>query len=292
MNLTAGLNRIFSKTPIAGAVFLMILASGLLTSQHGLVRYLASDLHPIEIVFFRNFFGLIIFIPWLARAGLRALKTDRFGTHALRATLNAGSLMAYFMALSLIPLANATALFLSVPLFVTLGAFLLLGERVGPARWFALAAGAAGALIILRPGIVDVGVGSLLVLVGAVFAASTRLLAKSLSRTDSPAVIVAYVTILMTPVTLVAATFVWQWPSLMELPLLVAVGALGSLGQLSFVKAYSLVDVSFAEPMVFTRLLWAALIGYLLFAEIPDVWTWAGAAIIVAATACIASAKK
>ena len=191
--------------------------------------------------------------------------------------------MAYFTALSLIPLASATALFLSVPLFVTLGAILFLGESVGLPRWIALAVGMSGALVIIRPGFIDVGTGSVLVIVGATFAASTRLLAKCLSRTDSSATIVAYVTLLMTPLTLIPPAFVWRWPDFVEIPWLFAVGALGSLGQLSFVKAYSLVDISFAEPMAFTRLIWAVIIGFLAFSELPDTWTWLGGAMIVAA---------
>ena len=276
-------NRLVATSPTANAVTLMVVASALLSGQHGIVRHLASDLHPFEIVFFRNLFGFAIFVPWLIKVRADALRTQRFGTHALRAVLNGCSLMAYFMALSLIPLANATALFLSVPLFVTLGAILFLGESVGLPRWIALAVGMSGALVIIRPGFVDVGTGSVLVIVGATFAASTRLLAKSLSRTDSSATIVAYVTLLMTPLTLIPAAFVWRWPDFAEIPWLFAVGVLGSLGQLSFVKAYSLVDISFAEPMAFTRLVWAVIIGFLAFSEIPDIWTWLGGAMIVAA---------
>lgn len=281
-------NSLLATYPMAGAVILMVISSGFFSGQHGVVRYLAPEIPPLELVFFRNLFGFAVFIPWLLRNGFGAMGTQRFGMHTLRAFTNMGSLMAFFTALSLMHLADAAALFLSVPLFVCFGAILFLGERVGPARWIALAIGCVGALVIIRPGFETVGIGSLLVLVAAVFAASTRLLAKSLSRTDSPSSIVAYVTLLMMPVTLVPAVFVWQWPDLAHLPWLFAVGAFGSFGQLSAVKAYSLVDVSFAEPMVFTRLIWAAAIGYFAFAEIPGIWTWVGGAFIVAATTIIA----
>lgn len=278
----------FAAHPNVSAVVLMVIASGFFSGQHGVVRYLAPDIHPFELVFFRNLFGFAVFVPWLIRNGIGVMETQRFWTHAVRAFTNMSSLMAYFTALSLMPLADATALFLSVPLFVALGAVLFLGERFGLPRCIGLAVGCAGALVIIRPGFEAVDTGTVLVLTAAVFAASTRLLAKSLSRTDSASAIVTYVTLLMMPVTLIPAAFVWQWPTLAEIPWLFAIGAFGSFGQLSAVKAYSLVDVSLAEPMVFTRLLWAALIGYLAFTEIPGLWTWIGGAMIVAATTIMA----
>lgn len=290
MQISKTLENRLSAYPVASAVILMVISAGFFSGQHGVVRYLylSADIHPLEMVFFRNLFGFAIFIPWLVTNGFGAMATQRFGTHVVRACANMGSLMAYFTALSLVPLADATALFLSVPLFVCLGAVLFLGERLGRARWIALAFGVAGALVIIRPGFEAIGAGTSLVIIAATFAASTRLLAKSLSRTDSPPAIVAYVTLIMTPVTLVPAAFVWTSPNLWELAWLVAIGVFGSLGQLSAVKAYTLVDVSFAEPMVFTRLLWAALIGYFVFAEIPGLWTWIGGALIVIATTIIA----
>ena len=270
--------------PVASAIILMVVSSGFFSGQHGIVRFLAPDIHPLELVFFRNLFGFAVFIPWLVRNGVGAMGTRRFGTHAVRACTNMVSLMAFFTALSLIQLADAAALLLSVPLFVCFGAIVFMGERVGPTRWIAVAVGCAGALLIIRPGFGVVGLGNVLLLVAAIFAASTRLLAKSLSRTESPTTIVAYVTLLMMPVTLIPAAFVWTWPSLEQIPWLIAIGAFGSFGQLATVKAYSLVDVSFAEPMVFTRLIWAAAIGYFAFSEIPGMWVWIGGAVIVVAT--------
>lgn len=283
----AAFQAVLARHPAASAVVLMVISAGFFSSQHGVVKHLAPDIHPLELVFFRNLFGFAVFIPWLVRNGFAAMATQRFGAHFVRAACNMASLMAFFTALTLIHLADATALFLSVPLFVAMGAIVFLGERVGPARWAALAIGLAGALVIIRPGLQTVGWGTVLVLGGAVFAASTRLLAKSLSRTDSPSTIVAYVTLLMLPVTLAPAAFVWTWPGWTDWPWLIAIGAFGSFGQLSAVKAYSLVDVTFAEPMVFTRLIWAAAIGYVAFAEAPGLWTWIGGAMIVIATTII-----
>lgn len=276
-------NATLSARPGMSAIILMVLASGILSSQHGLVRFLSNDFHPFEIVFFRNLFGLAVFLPWIIRHGTGAFATEHRLLHVARAVTNGGSLMAYFFALSLIPLVDATALFLTFPLFVAVGAMLFLGERVGLKRWVAFGLGSAGAIIVLQPGLHSALLGSVLVLIAATCAAGTRLLAKSLSSTDSPATIVAYVSLLMTPLTAIPAAFYWRWPETGDLVWLFAVGASGALGQLCFVKAYSLVDISFAEPIVFTRLIWAGLIGFFIFAEIPAAATLIGGALIVAA---------
>ena len=111
---------------------------------------------------------------------------------------------------------------------------------------------------------------------------------KSLARTEGTATIVAYMSLLMTPITLIPALFVWQWPTAGQFALLAAIGGLGSLGHLCFVQAYKFADVSVVEPVIFTRLIWAALIGFLLFGEVPGVWVWIGGGTIVAATSYIA----
>jgi drug/metabolite transporter (DMT)-like permease len=292
MTPSATIARLEALPPEARAALLMIAAGAFLAAMHALVRYASADLHPFEIAFFRNLFGFCFFVPWLIHRGLRVMHTRRIGTHLVRAAFNATSMLIWFMALSLIPLADATALSLTGPLFVTLGSIFFLGETVRARRWLALGIGAAGALVIVRPGFETMSLGVILTLVSAMVAACTKLFAKSLSRTDGAATISAYVALLMTPITLVPALFVWQAPGWDDIAVLVLMGGLGSIGHLCFVKAYALADLSFAETIVFTRLVWAALFGYLLFAEVPDEWTWAGAAIIVAATSYIAHRER
>lgn len=277
--------------PAAAAVTLMVLGSGLMSLQHAVVRFIGDDIPPIESVFFRNLFGLVTLLPWLMRAGIAGLRTRRMPMHIARSVCNSLSLILFFTALGMITLGEATALNLSIPLFVCLGAVLLLGERIQAGRWLALAIGLAGALVIVRPGIVAVTAGALLVLASSLCAAGARLMAKSLAATDSSGTIVAWGALLMMPVTFVPAAFVWVWPTAWQWPLMFAIGALGVIGQLCFVRAYALADVTFAEPMVFTRLLWAAAIGFLWFGEFPDLWTWVGGAMIVAGTTMLGRGK-
>ena len=274
--------------PVFASVALMVIGSGLLSSQHAIIRHVSSDISGIESTFFRNIFGLVTLLPWLLHAGVAGLRTQRFGTHLVRAGCNALSNAVFFTALATVPLADATALNLAIPLFVCIGAAMFLRERIDGGRWLAVAIGLAGALVIVRPGVDAVSTGTLLVLASTVFAAITRLMAKSLSSTDSSRAIVAWGAVLMTPVTLVPAAYVWVWPQGWEWLFMFAIGALGVIGQVAFVRAYALADISFAEPMVFTRLLWAAGIGLLWFGEFPDLWTWAGGAMIVVGVSLMA----
>ena len=274
------------------ATSFMILAGALFASMHGTVRLVSFDLHPFLIAFFRNLFGFLVLIPILMRGGVGRFKTKRFGLHTFRACINSVSMLTWFTALSLIPLADATALALTGPLFVTLGAILTFSERVGFWRWAALIVGAIGALMVIRPGFEAVNLGALLTIAATATAAVSKLCAKSLTKTEDPATIAAYVQFLMTPITLVAALFYWQWPTVEQLIGLIAIGTLGSLAHLFTAKAYAIADLSFAEPITFTRMIWATLFGYIVFSEVPDVWTWVGAFTIVSATSIISYRER
>jgi drug/metabolite transporter (DMT)-like permease len=259
---------------------LIVLGTALLSSMHALVRGVSHEIHPYEIAFFRNSFGFIIFVPWLVRRGLAALRTDRIGLHAMRGVCNSGSMLCWFTALSLIPLAQASALSLVTPIVVAVGASLFLRERVGPARWLAALVGIGGTLVIVRPGFETVGLGTALVLGSSVLAAGSKLFAKELSDTDSAATIVAYVSIFMAGITLVPALFVWHWPDLDSLIRLLAIGVLGTTAHMCIIRSYRWLDVTFVEPFMFLRLPWAAVIGFVVFAEVPPITTWTGGLII------------
>ncbi|MBD19568.1 MAG: RNA polymerase subunit sigma-54 [Rhodospirillaceae bacterium] len=274
------------------ATSFMILAGAMFAFMHGTVRLVSFELHPFLIAFFRNLFGFLVLIPLLMRGGIGRFKTKRLGLHTFRACINSISMLAWFTALSLIPLADATALALTGPLFVTLGAILTFSERVRFWRWTALIVGAAGALMVIRPGFEAVNIGALLTIAATATAAISKLCAKSLTKTEDPATIAAYVQFLMTPITLIAALFHWQWPTMEQLIGLVVIGTLGSLAHLFTAKAYAIADLSFAEPISFTRMIWATAFGYIVFSEVPDIWTWVGAFTIVLATTIISYRER
>jgi len=275
--------------PLA-AFMMVVLAAALFAAMHNTIRFVTASegVHPFEAAFIRNVFATLFFMPWLLRNGIGVLRTQRLGLHFGRATLNSVAMLSWFTALSLMPVADATALSLMGPVFVSLLAIVFLGERVGPRRWAGIGLAIAGGLIIIRPGFSEIGLGTWLILISGIVVSGSKLIAKVLSGTESAATIVALLTFLMTPILAVPTLFVWQTPTLEQLVLLAVIGGLGTIGHLLFVQAYKMADISLVEPAIFTRMIWAALIGFVLFAEFPDLWTWIGGAVIVVGTTYIA----
>jgi drug/metabolite transporter (DMT)-like permease len=247
---------------------------------HGSVRYISAEIHPFEITFFRNLFGFIVLLPWFVVHGLQPLRTRRIGLHLLRASSNVVAMLMFFMALSMTPLAQVQALGFTAPLFATVLAIFILGERVRLRRWTALIAGFVGALIIVRPGLQPMDTGSVLTVASAAVWGFTLITIKILSRTDSAVTITAYMVLLMSPLSLLPALFYWTWPSPEMWLWLVVCGVSGTIAQLLMAQSFRVADATVVLPFDFTKIVWGALIGYLAFGEVVDIWTWAGAAVI------------
>jgi drug/metabolite transporter (DMT)-like permease len=251
------------------------------------IRTAAADLPPLEIVFFRNLFALLFILPWIWRSGVGVLKTDKIGFYTLRALVAFVSMVTWFVGISLVPLATATSLNFTAPLFATMGAALILKEKVRRRRWTAIAVGFLGVMVILRPfGPVDANM--LLILFSAATAAMGSITVKFLLRTESPSAVVCYMVIYLTPVSLVPALFVWTWPGLESWLWMVLLGLLGVLSHISATRALSVADASAVAPFEFMRLPYAAFLGWAFFGESTDAWTWAGAAIIAASSLYVA----
>ena len=282
-------NALFARLPphVRG-VLLAVAASAAFASMHVTVRYLTSDIHPFEVAFFRNAFALLFLAPWLLSLERESLVTKRIGLHILRAVFNSIAMLTWYVALSILPVADAVSLTLIGPVFVALGAMWFLGESVTRRRWLGIFIATSGAAVIIRPGFESVGIGTVLVLVSTATVSVSRLVAKNLSRTDRTPTIVGYLSLFMTPMTLIPAIPVWTWPTLNQFGLLAMVGGLGTLAHVLYIRGYKAADVSRVEPAMFMRVVWAALLGLVVFAEFPDVWTWIGAAIVVSGTTYIA----
>jgi drug/metabolite transporter (DMT)-like permease len=271
-------------------ISLMIAATVGFAAMHGGVRYLSLEQgqHPFEIAFFRNLFGMLALAPWFLRRGFQPLRTQRLGLHTLRALINVVAMLLFFTGLSLTPIVQVQALGFTAPLFASLLAVVFLGERMGLPRWSALIVGFAGALIIIGPGTGPVDVGSILVLASAATWSFAIIIIKTLSRTDSSVTITAYMVLLMTPLSLLPAVFVWQWPDPHQLAWLVFIGVSGTLAQLAMAQALHLADTTTVMPLDFMKLIWGAMIGYLLFSEVPSASVWVGGGVILAAATYIA----
>jgi len=277
-----------ATSKLRGILF-MILAAMTVSVMHVLVRYTSTSagVHPLEIAFFRNLTTLCILAPLLLRQGRSGWKSARPGLQAVRGFVGSAAMLTWFYSLYLLPVADATVLSFTAVIVTSLGAILVLGERVGPRRWIAIAVGLAGTLIILRPGVQVVSVGSLMVLLSTCLWSISLLVVKVLSRTDSSVTIVFYSAMYFTPLSFIPALFVWQWPTVAQVALMILIGVLASISHLSMTQALKLADATLVMPLDFTRLIWAAGIGYLVFGEFPDFWTWVGGAVIVASAVYI-----
>jgi drug/metabolite transporter (DMT)-like permease len=266
----------------------MVLSVSLFTVSHGFVHSVGEHVHPFEIAFSTSIFSFTFYMPWLIRTRFRPLRTNNIRIHWVRALFNVGAVCGWYFALSMTPLADAVALALTGPLMVTLGAVLFLGEPARGRRWVALAIGIVGALLIIRPGFQSFVTGYWFVIFSISCSAGARLITKHLTHSEGSATIGALMALLQVPITFVLAFYYWSWPSQTELAMMIVIGLLVGAGHYTLTVAYNRAEVGALEPLNFVRLVIAALIGYFIFAENPDTWTWAGGMVIVASTTYIA----
>ena len=268
--------------PELRGILLMCISTLGFAIMHTLIRYASAELHPVQIAFFRNVFGIIVFLPVLAQSGIHFLRTKRIGLHAFRGALNICAMLMFFYALSIVEVARATALAFSAPIFAGILSVVLLGERFHIHRWGAIVAGFVGMLVILRPGLIPLELGPLLVVVSSLLWATVMIIIKVMSRTESSLAIVAYMNIFLAAYSVVPAVFVWQWPSAEAWGLMAAIGVTGTLGQLGLSQALAETEPTVVMPFDFLRLIWVAGLGFWVFGEIPDLYVWIGGTIIFA----------
>lgn len=270
--------------PVSNAVMaslLMLGAMAFFSAGHGLVRYAATELHPFQTSFLRSFFGLVFLLPIILRdRDFSDLRVKRPKLHLARGLLSATATLAWFSALAIMPLGEAVALNFTSPLFATVLAALFLGEVVRVRRWTATVVGFIGVLIVVRPGIETVQLGALLALGAAMIISVTVLMIRVMSQEDSIRAVVTSFNLQLSVYTLVPALFVWVWPSWEMIAATFAIGAFTTIAHMMLTRAMSLAEASAIIPLEFTRLPMAALIGFIWFSEILDLWTVAGAVII------------
>ena len=275
-----------SRNNLRGLMW-MLVAGVFATFMHASIRHVSADLHPFEIAFFRLVFGLLPLVPWFIRLGWSPLKTKRAGMIIFRGVLNVICMLAFFMSLSMTPLAEVTVLVFTAPIFATMLAVFVFGEKVGLLRWGAIGFGFLGAVVVLRPGFEAIHLGSALALFAAVVWGVCLIIIKSLGKTESSVTITTYMSLVMAPLSLLPALFFWQTPNMEQLLWLVGIGIFGGIAQLAMAEALKAGETQVVMPMDFARLIWISAIAYLAFAEVPGAYTWIGGAMIFAATAFI-----
>lgn len=277
---------IFSGT--SGALLLAIASTAIFALMHALVRHVSGTMHPFEIAFFRSIFGLLAVVPLIWRIGPSVLVSRNPKLLAVRGLLGGLSLMTWFYGLSVVPLVTATALSFTSVIFASIGAWIFLKERMRLRRWTAVAFGFAGVMIIVRPGFAVFEPGSLVILLAAVLWGIGIVLVKTIARTDETVTIVAWTAMWLIVTTAVPAWLVWVTPSFSQLAWLLLIGTLGTVGTIAWTQALKAADASLVIPTDFTRIVWAGVIGFAAFGEIPDRWMWIGAVLIIGSTLYIA----
>lgn len=274
--------------PVKGALWVvasMATLAGLAACAKALAEH---GMHPFQIVFFRNLFAALVFSPLLLTRGAALFDTRQLALYGWRCLLALLSMLTWFSALGMIPLGELTAISFLAPLFGTLGAIVFLHEKVRLRRWTALIVGFAGALIILRPGLSPLGLGQGLALASTMLSGIIAILVKQLTARDDPNKIVFLTHLLLVPMSLLPAVWVWQWPPVGELPLIIGMGIFATAGHLMLVRGFAATDASLVLTFEFSKLPFAVAIAYIFFGEVIDLWTWVGAFVIIGSATYIA----
>ena len=253
-----------------------------------LAKSLGETLHSFQIAFFRSAVGLAVLLPLVMRAGRGVLRTRVPGLHLVRAMTGAVAMMCGFYALTHLPLATATAITFTRPLFLIVVAVLFLGEPVRWRRWSATLVGFAGVMVILRPGAGDFDPAMLVALLQTLAASMVVVLLKRMPPEEKHLTVLFFTVAYTTIITLGPALWVWRESSGPILVTAVLMGAIGVSAQAAMVRAFRIAEATAVAPFDYARLLFATGFGMALFAEFPDAWTVLGAAIIVASTIYIA----
>ena len=262
------------------AIFLIITSVFFGTVMLSFLKIAQEDVNVYVAGFFRFFLGLVIILPYIIKKKDAVLKTTHLKQHFLRAILGLPAMLLYFSALVLLPIEKLTAISFVVPLIVTILAVFFLGEKIYIYRTLALILGFGGMLVIIRPGFVDISIGVYMVLFSALLWSINIIITKKISKDDSAITILAYQSIFMSLLSFFIVLFFWEMPSLKTFIYLILAAMCGTVLHLTLNHAFKLVDVSMTQPYSFLNLVFASIIGYFVFDEIPDLYTWIGALII------------
>lgn len=271
-----------NSRPLQG-VFWMLVTGACFVAVTALVKFVGDDVPPAQSAFLRYVFGLVFLIPMIP-AMRRARFTRRtLGLFTFRGLAHALGVICWFYAMTRIPIAEVTAMNYLNPVYVTVLAALLLGERLALRRIMAIAIAFAGAMIILRPGLRELDTGHLAMLATAVLFAIGYLITKILSDEMEPALIVAMLSIIVTIVLAPFAILDWVWPDRGDLLLLGAVAVFATAGHYTMTLAFRAAPLTVTQPVTFLQLVWATLLGALVFNEAADIWVITGGALIIGA---------
>jgi drug/metabolite transporter (DMT)-like permease len=270
-------------SPLLGVLW-MTAAALCFSAAIGFVRHLSDVYTTFEIALFRQVMGIVLASFWVWRVGLSALKTRFLHLHFVRSLLAYGGLIGSYHAVRYISIADTQALQFTLPFFTFIFAVWVLNESVRAHRVIATIFGFVGALIILRPGVIDANFGMLIALGASALFAGSDVTNRYLSGRDAVGAIMFYGFAIQLPIGLALSIPDWVTPSLDELPLIIMFAVSAVAAHWCLTRSFAVAEASLVSPMLYLRLPFTALIGFIFFNQITDMWTWIGAGIMIAST--------
>ena len=262
------------------AILLTLIGSFFAVLMEALIRAAQYDSNVYTIGFFRFFFGLLIISPYLVKNKFNTYKTRNLKFYLLRGFFNLPMMIFGFGALVYVPFEQFKAMNFLSPIIVVLLSFIIFREKIFYFRILALIIGFIGMLIIVRPGIIEFNIGTLMILISLTFWSFIIILSKFVSKDDSPITMVTYQYTIMTILALPLAVFFWQEPSLISLFYVFIAAISGTILHLCLAQSYKYAELSVTQPIWFSGLIFGSVFGYFAFNETPDIWTWVGGIVV------------
>jgi drug/metabolite transporter (DMT)-like permease len=277
------IERYFPKDAKHRGIVFALIAMMLFSCMAAIAKHFSGSYSAFQIAFFRFFFALFPLFPLIVSSGgFDVFKTKRFFGHVWRSCVGTASLICYFYSLQSLPLADAVAVSFTNPIFITLLSMVLLKEKVGIHRWVAIILGFIGVIIIAQPDGLNLNIGVVYGLASSMFYALAMISLRSLGGTEKVLTTTTYFTILASLMLTIPAALSWHAPPFIDLMIFILCGLLAGIGQLFLTSAYQNAPPSVISPFNYSSILWAVLIGFVFWGQIPELHVWIGAAIIIA----------
>ena len=262
------------------AIFLIIISIIFGTLMGTFIKLAQEELNVFTTGFLRFFFGFLIITPYILKTKFEVFSTKNLKIHILRSALNLPAMLLGFAALAMLPLEKMTAIHFIVPIIVTILAVIFLKEKIYLYRSIALVMGFLGMLIILRPGIIDISIGIYMALISSLIWSVVIILTKKVSKDDSAITILSHQYVYMSLFSFPLVIYFWDQPSLKTIIFILFAAMSGTILHIALNHAYKLVDVTMTQPYSFLGLVVSSIIGYFVFSDKPDFYTWLGASVI------------
>jgi len=279
------------RTPTVRGMLWMAAAGALFTLLNATMKKLALEIDPWLVGFLRYLLGGMIMLVPALRLGARELWPKAPKLQLARGLFHFAGMIFWFAALPMVTLAELTAIGFSGPIFICLGAVLFLSERMTGARWVAILVGFGGVLLVVNPfsgGFSGISTGVLLMLASVPLFAASYLVAKVLTRHERSDIMVLWQHLVVALGMLPIAFFWWTMPSTSQWALLVMCGFMGAGGHYCLTRSFRVADISAVQSVKFLELVWAAILGFLMFGTVPAGWTLAGGSVILVSTLWLA----